>query len=60
MAAVLLDMGFDDKIMKGIFIIARVPGLVAHVFEEATSGDGLRRLDEEDILYIGETGKIIN
>ncbi len=60
MAAVLSDMGFDDKIMKGIFIIARVPGLVVHVFEETVSGDGLRRLGEEDILYTGETGKEIN
>lgn len=52
-AAVLLDMGFDPRMMKGVFVIARVPGLVAHVWEEMTSGEGIRRVDESDIEYVG-------
>ena len=54
MAAVLADMDFDPKIMKGIFITARVPGLVAHIYEEIKNDTGLRRLSEEEITYIGK------
>ncbi|MEX2028798.1 MAG: citryl-CoA lyase [Candidatus Curtissbacteria bacterium] len=52
-AALLLEMGFDPKVGKGIFIIARVPGLVAHVVEEATREKPVRRLSEEDVEYDG-------
>ncbi|MDO8486814.1 MAG: citryl-CoA lyase [Candidatus Curtissbacteria bacterium] len=52
-AALLLEMGFDSKVGKGIFIIARTPGLVAHVVEEATRGKPVRRLSEEDVEYDG-------
>ncbi|MEK7084394.1 MAG: citryl-CoA lyase [Patescibacteria group bacterium] len=54
MAAILSDMGFPWDIMKGFFIIARVPGLVAHAYEEMTEGDGLRRLAEDDVHYTGQ------
>ncbi|EKD43147.1 MAG: hypothetical protein ACD_72C00434G0004 [uncultured bacterium] len=54
MAAVLADMGFDPKIMKGVFIAARVPGLVAHVYEEIKNDAGLRRLSEDEITYTGK------
>lgn len=53
MAAVASDMGFDWQILKGLFIIARMPGLVSQVYEEATNDIGLRRLDEEGIDYTG-------
>lgn len=33
-AAVMSDLGWDYRLGKGIFIIARTPGLVAHVREE--------------------------
>ncbi|MBI2599142.1 citryl-CoA lyase [Candidatus Curtissbacteria bacterium] len=52
-AALLLEMGFDSKVGKGIFIIARTPGLVAHVVEEATREKPVRRLSEEDVEYDG-------
>ncbi|MCP4633846.1 MAG: citryl-CoA lyase, partial [candidate division Zixibacteria bacterium] len=35
-AAVISDMGFDWRLGKGFFIISRVPGLVAHIYEEIT------------------------
>ncbi len=38
-AGVMTDMGWDYRLGKGLFIIARTPGLVAHVREE---------MDEED------------
>ncbi len=37
MAAILLDMGFPWQMATGFFIIARVPGLVAHIYEEMMS-----------------------
>lgn len=51
MAAILLDMGFPVAIMKGFFLIARVPGLVAQSYEEMTHDVGIRRLDEGEIEY---------
>ncbi len=53
MAAVVADMGFDWRLAKGFFIISRMPGLVAHIYEELVSGEGIKRIDEEDIEYLG-------
>ncbi|MDH5403991.1 MAG: citryl-CoA lyase [Candidatus Heimdallarchaeota archaeon] len=50
-AGLLLDMGFDPAIGKGIFIIGRVPGLVAQVVEEQIFEKPVRRIDEEEIIY---------
>jgi len=52
-AALLLEMGFNPKVGKGVFIIARTPGLVAHVVEEALREKPVRRLNEKDIEYDG-------
>lgn len=52
-AAILCEMGFETKVGKGIFIIARTPGLVAHVVEEALTGSPARRLEEEEVEYDG-------
>jgi len=52
-AALLLEMGFSPKVGKGVFIIARVPGLVAHVVEEALREKPVRRLSEKDVEYDG-------
>ena len=53
LAALLCEMGFDAKVGKGVFIIARTPGLVAHVVEEALRESPARRLTEEDVEYDG-------
>src|SRR3990170_7598896 len=52
-AALLLEMGFNPKVGKGVFIIARTPGLVAHVVEEALREKPARRLSEKDVEYDG-------
>lgn len=52
-AALLLEMGFNSKVGKGVFIIARTPGLVAHVVEEALREKPVRRLTERDVEYDG-------
>ena len=49
-AAVMSDMDWDPELGKGFFIIARTPGLVAHVREEMDMPDFRR----EDGDYIGE------
>lgn len=54
MAAVLLEMGFAPEIMKGLFLIGRMPGLVAQTHEQMTSGEGLKRIEESEIEYAGE------
>lgn len=59
MAAIISNMGFDWRMARGFFIIGRVPGLVAQVYEEMTSGGGLRRIDESEIEYTGEENKKI-
>ena len=49
-AAVASDMGIEPELGKGLFIISRTPGLVAHVREEMDRED-FRREDGE---YTGE------
>ncbi|PIR76991.1 MAG: hypothetical protein COU30_04850 [Candidatus Magasanikbacteria bacterium CG10_big_fil_rev_8_21_14_0_10_38_6] len=52
-AAILCDMGFDYQLGKSIFIIGRVPGLLAHIHEETINDVGIRRLSPEDVVYKG-------
>ena len=53
MGAILADLGFDSGLMNGIFMIARVPGLVAHVHEEKSRMRPMRRIDPVDHAYDG-------
>jgi len=52
-AAVISEMGFDWRLGKGFFIIARTPGLVAHVFEEWSTQKPMRRLGPLGGEYAG-------
>jgi citryl-CoA lyase len=52
-AAVISDMGFDWRLGKGFFIISRVPGLIAHVFEEKTTQRPMRKLGNTNYEYDG-------
>lgn len=55
--AILADMQFPYEAMNGIFMIARTPGLVAHVIEEQTREKPMRKIDPENHIYDGpETG----
>ena len=51
-AAILCDMGLKSNIGNGIFIIARVPGLVTQILEEVENDVGIRRLDDSEVEYI--------
>lgn len=52
-AAILADLGFDPALMNGIFMIARTPGLVAHVHEEQHRMKPMRRIDPVNHVYDG-------
>jgi len=49
--AILCDMGFDARLGNSVFMIGRVPGLLAHIYEEQTSGEGIRRLEDDEVEY---------
>jgi citrate synthase len=53
--AILADLGMDPKVFNGIFMIARTPGLVAHVTEEQTRERPMRRIDPVNHAYDGPT-----
>jgi citrate synthase len=52
-AAVLLEMGFDPELANAFFIIARLPGLVAHIREEVVRQRPLRTINPSDAEYDG-------
>ena len=53
-AAILSDLGFDPELGLGVFMIGRLPGLIAHCAEEKMDEEEFRRFcDLEDIEYMG-------
>ena len=56
-AAVLCELGIPSDIGNAFFIIARVPGLVAHVHEEKTRMKPMRKIHPEDFEYDGPVRK---
>ena len=52
-AAVCGDLGFGPEIGNGLFIISRVPGLLAHAVEEKSRQHPMRRIDPKDAYYDG-------
>ncbi len=55
--AILSDLGLDPRTFNGIFMIARTPGLVAHVVEEQTREKPMRRIDPVNHAYDGPSGE---
>ena len=52
-AAILSDLGFTPELGLGVFIIGRVPGIIAHINEEKMDEDEFRRFcDLDDIEYV--------
>ncbi len=53
-AAILSDLGFDPELGLGVFIIGRIPGIIAHIHEEKMDEEEFRRFcDLDDIEYSG-------
>ena len=59
-AAILSDLGFHWNTGTGIFMIGRLPGLIAHINEEKTQEKPFRKtLKLEEIQYYGKKPKKI-
>ncbi|MCZ7542036.1 MAG: citryl-CoA lyase [Anaerolineae bacterium] len=56
-AAVLFDLGVPPALANAFFIMARVPGLVAHVHEEQTRERPMRRIHPSDHVYDGPAAR---
>jgi citrate synthase len=52
-AALLCEMKFPFELANAFFILARVPGLVAHVYEEQTRMKPMRHINSKDHEYDG-------
>ncbi len=50
--AILCDMKIDPRLGNSIFLIGRIPGLLAQIGEERIHDFGIRRLEESEIEYI--------
>jgi succinyl-CoA synthetase alpha subunit len=59
LGAILAQLGFQPEIMNGIFMIARMPGLVAHVTEERTRMSPMRRIDPVAHTYDGPAARVV-
>ncbi|EMR74338.1 citrate synthase [Thermoplasmatales archaeon SCGC AB-539-N05] len=53
-AAIISDMGFDWRLGKGFFLLGRVAGLTAQVYEEQTEQKPMRRMFSIECEYDGQ------
>jgi len=56
-AAISSDMGFDWRLGKAFFLLGRVAGLTAHVYEEQTEFKPMRKMFTADVGYDGPSEK---
>jgi citrate synthase len=52
-AAICADLGFAYELGNAIFLISRLPGLIAHAYEERTRQSPMRQIDLKDYDYDG-------
>ncbi len=52
-AALLRDLDFPPRFGNAFFIIARIPGLIAHVIEEQTQQKPMRMINPTNYEYTG-------
>ena len=52
-AALLCELGIPPEMGNAFFIIARLPGLVAHIHEEKTRMRPMRKIHPQDFEYDG-------
>ncbi len=58
--AILADTGMNPAAFNGIFMIARTPGLIAHVIEEQTREKPMRRIDPVNHGYDGPPSRSLS
>lgn len=56
-AAVCADLGFAYELGNAIFLISRLPGLIAHAHEERTRQAPMRQIDPKDHDYDGSAAR---
>jgi citrate synthase len=54
-AAVTADLGFPPDLANAVFLISRLPGLIAHAHEERARQAPMRQIDPKDHRYDGPT-----
>ncbi|MBS1818891.1 MAG: citryl-CoA lyase [Acidobacteria bacterium] len=54
-AAISADLGFSYELGNAIFLISRMPGLIAHAHEERTRQEPMRQIDPKDHVYDGSS-----
>jgi citrate synthase len=52
-AAITADLGFAYELGNAIFLISRLPGLIAHAHEERLRQTPMRQIDPKDHVYDG-------
>jgi citrate synthase len=52
-AAISADLGFAHELANAIFLISRLPGLIAHAHEERSRNAPMRQIDPKDHDYDG-------
>ena len=52
-AAISADLGFEYELGNAVFLISRLPGLIAHAHEERTRQKPMRQIDPKDHDYDG-------
>jgi succinyl-CoA synthetase alpha subunit len=58
--AILADLEMNPATFNGIFMIARTPGLIAHVIEEQTREKPMRRIDPVNHSYDGPPARSLS
>jgi len=56
-AAVSADLGFAYELGNAIFLISRLPGLIAHAHEERSRQSPMRQIDPKDHHYDGSAAR---
>jgi citrate synthase len=58
-ATLLCELDFDPFLANAFFMIARVPGLIAHIYEEKTRYKPMRQIHPSDVEYDGPGDRTI-
>ena len=56
-AAISADLGFAYELGNAIFLISRLPGLIAHAHEERSRQAPMRQIDPKDNDYDGSNAR---
>jgi citrate synthase len=56
-AAISADLGFAYELGNAIFLISRLPGLIAHSHEERSRQTAMRQIDPKDHMYDGSAAR---